>query len=148
MKARESQLDALRADVAEKKRALKQLAAERQRQLQNREEQRLLRQLQRIEEKAEKLRQPLDLSDAETCKGLSDHVVPVSSSCVCAFCARPHISDAEVSAALPTRSLHPLLSPPRLPPSQTIMSRALTCRPSFIGLTQMFSVSVLSVSLV
>uniref|UniRef100_A0A7S1AVJ9 DUF4378 domain-containing protein n=1 Tax=Noctiluca scintillans TaxID=2966 RepID=A0A7S1AVJ9_NOCSC len=87
-KARESHLDALRAEVAEKKRAVKQLAAERQRQLQNREEQRLLRQLQRIEEQAEKLRQPLDLSDAETCvSSASDQVsastaLPASASVV------------------------------------------------------------------
>eukprot|EP00931_Biecheleriopsis_adriatica_P064778 TRINITY_DN3947_c0_g2_i2.p1 TRINITY_DN3947_c0_g2~~TRINITY_DN3947_c0_g2_i2.p1 ORF type:complete len:3759 (-),score=912.49 TRINITY_DN3947_c0_g2_i2:186-11462(-) len=63
--ARETHLEKLRSQLAEKRRSVEQLHAERLRQRQMREEERLLRDIQKVEEEAEKLRHPPE-SDVES----------------------------------------------------------------------------------
>eukprot|EP00930_Biecheleria_cincta_P023500 TRINITY_DN16977_c0_g3_i1.p1 TRINITY_DN16977_c0_g3~~TRINITY_DN16977_c0_g3_i1.p1 ORF type:complete len:2833 (-),score=587.86 TRINITY_DN16977_c0_g3_i1:160-8370(-) len=63
--ARETHLERLRSELAERRRSVQQLHAERVRHQQRREEERLMRELQQVEDEAEKLRHPPE-SDAES----------------------------------------------------------------------------------
>ncbi|CAE8673417.1 unnamed protein product [Polarella glacialis] len=71
--ARESHLEQLRSELAEKRRSVEQLHAERLRQRQSKEEQRLLRELKKVEEEADQLRQrpESDVESSESGSGRS-----------------------------------------------------------------------------
>lgn len=63
--ARETHLEHLRSELEERRRSVQQLHAERVKHQQSREEERLMRELQQVEDEAEKLRHPPE-SDAES----------------------------------------------------------------------------------
>lgn len=67
--ARESHLEKLRAELAEKRHEVQRMQAEREKQKQTRKEQRLLRELQRLDSEAEKLRKPLESDEDEPSSG-------------------------------------------------------------------------------